>query len=518
MHRDPTRDPIPYSRFASEVRKYPTKDVLLDINRLSRRIEDEPQGFLRIEIPQYVGRIRAGSKNIHVAQFELAFLAKMAILHSNDYRSGHITPTELLRLANNVLHIADISAQHTPQNLDDVHSVLIRLAYEQFPLGHTGFLLPRTLYLYDEANTLAKQRVMSIDPAAEFEKLLGMTVQQFAQVGACIFAWVQDNPLIHARNLTQTPEENLKPILTDAAVNRVLDILSLDYQGFREEARRHKATEPGLERYEFNPLWDYPIVRLRNGSFCVPVPRILLHRITRGIDFSLRKHFQGQGKENPFATVFGISFEEYVGLLLRSSFGDSSVYGEPKYGKEEKRGPDWTVVLGDEALVIECRSGLVRHETKEIADIESVLQDLRRLVANTISKLPSKLEDLRNGKTGIDVSNVKKFHLMVVLYDKLNPYGAWNTYIRNEVTDLPEGFFYTVLPIDNFEDLCALTEHVSAPVLLEEWRMGAAKFYSDISLFISEKSSQLGIGNLINPMLKTKLDHFFGQIVLEPAK
>lgn len=513
MARQGPHDLISVEAFNREVGRYPTRDILLGINRIAALVDNAPNGLLQQQLSVRQGRFPT-TKTLTVAAFHLAFLVKIAILESNDHRAGTVSQSELLRIANNVSHIEDISTRSAIESQHDLNSILIRFAYEQFPLQRLGgFLLARALYLYGEASELANPRGISIDPLAEFEKLVGMSVKQFVQVGACIYSLALDHPTIQVSNLTETSEETLKPILAHTPVTKVLNSLSLDYSGFRGEALKHRAAEPYLEKYEFNPLWEYPIVRLHDGSFCVPVPKILFHRITRGIDFYLRKALRGPEGANPFATAFGTVFEEYVGLQLKRTFGEELVHPEPRYGRPEQRGPDWIVVLGDECLVLECRSGLIRQETKQAADIELVLADLRKLVTDAVSKLPSKIEDLRGGKAGVEVSEVRTFHPMVVIYDELIPYGAWHSYINAAVkNDLPADFKYYVLSIEDFESLCGLLEYMSLSELLTEWTKRATEFYDDLGLFLDEQTKKVGAKRR-NPMLADRFDEFFGEIV-----
>ena len=53
----------------------------------------------------------------------------------------------------------------------------------------------------------------------------------------------------------------------------------------------------------------------------------------------------------------------------------SHLYFEPKYWKEHRRGPDWIVIEGNRAVSIECRTSILRKETKSRVEFDDVQKD-----------------------------------------------------------------------------------------------------------------------------------------------
>ncbi len=76
------------------------------------------------------------------------------------------------------------------------------------------------------------------------------------------------------------------------------------------------------------------------------------------------------------ANFFGEIFEAYIGLHLEKFYDHDHLHFEPKYGKEHRRGPDWIVIEGNRAVLIECRTSRLRKETKSRAEFDDVQKDL----------------------------------------------------------------------------------------------------------------------------------------------
>jgi hypothetical protein len=207
---------------------------------------------------------------------------------------------------------------------------------------------------------------------------------------------------------------------------------------------------------------------LPDGNCCVPVPRLLVHRITKGIYYDLLNKYP-LGKGNQFADWFGLAFQEYGGWLLKNGLSQGSVFPEPAYGKPEKRGADWTVIQGKNALVMEFKSGRLPKLVKAKADYEEMAHHVKRTIADAVSKLPAKIGDLQKGITGIDTSLVTQYVPTVVTLEPWYPEALTVEFVGQMVgaENMPENF--RLLSIADVELLLAWADQTEpADLLLEQ--------------------------------------------------
>ena len=146
--------------------------------------------------------------------------------------------------------------------------------------------------------------------------------------------------------------------------------VAIDYQGFRALCAKFRV-DSAYAKFEWNPLEAFPVVQTQSPSVCVvPSLTCLLTRFTDGIYYDFVTHYDAKGNQREFTSAFGKVFEQYVGQQLRVHFGETAVLPERKYkvGGKEWGGPDWVVIEGDCALLIECRASRLVLMGKVLAD------------------------------------------------------------------------------------------------------------------------------------------------------
>lgn len=178
-----------------------------------------------------------------------------------------------------------------------------------------------------------------------------------------------------------------------------------------------------------------------------------MERVTRGVYHVLsRSHDQGNGS-NPFRVAFGYAFQEYVGLLLREAFGADRVLSECKYGSRdgERDTPDWIVVDGENAIVVEVKQSGLALDSKKWGDLRSVRRDLRNSLVKATRQLEAFERAVRGEAKGLEpLFRVKEFERIVVTWDQV----FWgNSLIRAEIAE--------VLRADG-KEIPARLPHVSA--------------------------------------------------------
>jgi hypothetical protein len=96
---------------------------------------------------------------------------------------------------------------------------------------------------------------------------------------------------------------------------------------------------------------------------------------------------EGKRKQiQALTSLFGRAFERYVGEELAAHFGPGELWPEPEYSGH--KGPDWTIVEGRQATLIECKTTRLTLEEREAARVGDIRARLRKDIVDALKKLP----------------------------------------------------------------------------------------------------------------------------------
>ena len=449
---------IPPDEFGRDVAQYcPTALVQMCGNacrELERSDQTGRQGTLN-------------GRNLIVTQHAFAELAMWAM--RNHPHAGGKQPSrgDVIRLANNVYSIQDPFLGTEAGGIMN----LVRALYEQAPYQEQlQYLIPRHIILYLESNPPRS----SFDLDNAFRKATSLTVKEFMTIGFVFYSAALAYPSFERGFVEKSQVKSIKPYVSPEKVDAFLATASADFEIFRNLRLQEEKDAPGFGRYTFNPLLDRPVIKLSNGLLCVPVPRLLIYRITRGVYYDLmRACSQIQG--NPFLDWFGVAFERYIGTLLKSAFGEDKVYSESRYGKSEKAGPDWVVILGDSALILECRSGRLPQKIRSQADRTEVLKMVRRNIVSPANKIRGKIEGLQKGITRIPTGEVRSYVPAIVTYQEWYPTPWTLDVAKQELKATSAGeFSFELMSVDDIEWLLAWARYEDPMSVLGEMRNDVA--------------------------------------------
>jgi hypothetical protein len=418
---------------------------------------------------------------------------------SNDYRKEIMSPSDLLKAIDMYWGLSD--PIEVEQN---TASCLLRFGNSQFDYQRRMHnLLPRTFAIYRD---LWPTVPGVVEIVSALRDLTGLGIEEilimcFAYSGR---AKAQQG-FFRTYDDSRVQDEREKPIFTQNKQKRFVDWISCDYRTFRElsKAELKKAPDQKYEKFRFNPLAKYPTLRPdinpKLGEpqvYIVPVPRLLVERVTRGLYFELADYFMGEGKKNPFRTSFGYVFERYIGELLKESLGGEKVLAERSYDRGNKLTTDWIILQGERAIFIEVKQSGLFLEAKTWGDLESIRRDVGRTIGQGVKQLFSFERDVRTGKYAelSYLSGVKEIEHLVVTYD--HAYFS-NSILREQVrrnlrgskVDVPENFHWHVISVDELEEVLGM-HGAGFPDLLRAKRLNdeddiidfgdyLARYYSD---------------------------------------
>lgn len=496
---------IPLSKFRNEVGRYNPETILQLCSHASKSLDDQGKTVQKGTVTTRIGHLPM-QKNVAVTHHGLAMVAMLA-LRQHPWSKGREPRLEdIIRLVNNVDHIE----YPLPESVDDVLMTLIRVSHQQWPFqeGMLDFI-PRHVLLYLKTAVPSP----SIDPKSVFLDKTGITLEEFMAIGMLMYAAGLRHHTFPREYLENTEVALLRPYVTSDKLTAFLSVAGADFKSFRQMCLNEEREYPDAGPYQFNPLFSRPVIIRKDGLLCLPVPRLAIHRVTRGLYYDLQEEFSELGG-NPFAEWFGHAFEDYGGLLLRDTFGEKNVFPEPRYGRSEIGGPDWTIIRQDTALVLEFRSGRLHKRAKTYADYQEIITLLKRNIVETLLKLPQKIEDLKSGKTGTPVVRDMRYIPAVVTYEPLYPHGLMLQLIRQELSEKGmSDFDFELMSIEDLEWLLAWATHGDPLELLHnKWSNVTTKDKS-IRDFIGDETQEHSVTNLRNPLLERTWAQYLGKLM-----
>lgn len=259
-------------------------------------------------------------------------------------------------------------------------------------------------------------------------------------------------------------------------LNVWLDSIATDYRGFlRTASSTPPMDDQGYEKYRFNPLFKYPLIRIQeatprsSGIYLAPIPKMILYRSTRGIYHSLREKFWDL-KDSSFSNAFGHVFEAYVCELLKQSEWSGNFQPSRRYGSNNSN-PDCLVVDGNDVVTFQIKQAGLFLDAKLNGNIDDVIRDLGRSIAEAVEQHWLFEKDIGSGKYPElqDLQN-KNIERVIVVYDEVSLMNAElrpliNTALKtttNRIREgkaplpIPDDYSYHVITISEFEQLCAV--------------------------------------------------------------
>jgi hypothetical protein len=365
-----------------------------------------------------------------------------------------------------------------------------------------------------EGNRTIDKRKRPFDLDEVWAKLAGgLTLEQFMLVGFGYFAGtIGENNRVHVNFASNGM---FSKVITADDCAATLKVIGATYDEFRSLAAMRRVDDDLFIKSEFNPLVTKPVI-LRNREAIVPIPRLLAQRITDQLYYDIA-NCGIEEVTSRWYDYHGHLFEHYVGRLLKWAFGDDRVISEPSYnvGRERWDGPDWIVIEGDTALLFEVKSRRLSLPAKVYGTSDLVTGEMKKLLVEAVRKFPIKMEHLKSGAVGLDISGVTHFKQIVVVYDRI----VFEEIVyRREVRDqlqqagAPPNEDYILMDIMDLESLTGWNAEHPMKAVLEGWphnaQVGAFEQREDFADYIN----RYAVTNKLtwkHPWLDTVAEEFF---------
>ena len=401
----------------SYLKRFTLHPALIEIGKASIYLFGEHKVFKNFPI-----KVNNIEQPVTLAQWQLAFLAYRLIMSSNDGRSKTFEYKEIL-IANSIFaQFGDpLSSEKDPV------AFLGRLSQEQFwwQVNQTLSFSRNHILL----NEISKEDIFKkrINLGEIFFKEYGISICDYMAIGWAVLSVCLQKPFFNKNNLLNHSVPSYKDILEKNKLDKFLFLASASYPKIRAVSQEiNKVVLPGFEKYQFNPLYKYPIIesdpRFMNFYFEAPylVPNILLliRKIAVGVYWELREIFKERDSRD-FLALFGDIFELYVGKILTNYFAESNVKQIPKDLGEIKIA-DWLVTTDEVIVIFECKSQLLPYAVRETFNKYMLKEWMDKNIVGGIEQLFSTEEYMRKkGLLGIEI-NKRKVYKILVTYEEID--------------------------------------------------------------------------------------------------
>ncbi len=265
-------------------------------------------------------------------------------------------------------------------------------------------------------------------------------------------------------------------------------------------------------------LWrKYPLVKIsENQILCIDF-YFLLEKLQTGVFWIIRdileKRCRGDGQK--IISLWGDIFEDYAtsaiirGIDAQVPPIEKCVTSLQYHQKEKKECTDIAVSGNETLILLECKSPILRAETKFSGDLDKFDTELKdkivegerpkkakgiKQLCNAIQSLFHIDETQRKSIIEIDISRISKVYPVLVLFDRMFSAPLMNRYLDSEYERLMKGIELkgdlnikplTVLTIEDLESLEPYLSDTPFHVHLDNWMQWRASRNSNDKLSFS---------------------------------
>ena len=358
----------------------------------------------------------------------------------------------------------DRQLQEEYKNANPVFA-LLRIVGSQMPysVGLFGHHAQPLLLYHDIPKSLAtNSRSQKFNFEESFRNLYGTSTREFINIGFTASVAALSKTGFTRGYFRKAREQGIK-LPNERKLLSALDRLAADPTQLRSLHRKYQPADPRFAMYGFNPLFLRPLVRpwrqkkhvsMDDDRLAAPAPNLVVLKNSIGIFYEM---FNRYGIE--FANYFGEVFETYVGTVLRHCGKSIELIPESAvratYPSEKGKAPDWIIVDGDSAILVECKATRFSRAAL-LTGAESAISDSLKQVIKGLGQLA----DFRNAclakRTGIEKLNkCETFRPVLVTLEPLYLINSrfFREYLDDQLAALNVHLPWRILSVDELEKL-----------------------------------------------------------------
>lgn len=394
-----TENSLPLEVFYDTLRKYNLKDALQVITILSQMIYRENPTYHNI---RPFGLICKNGEMLTTMSILADLTYHFILSGANDRNNSKISNKAFFNgiTLSRLCHYHLDTQKFNEKNFN-IYNLLQILAKEQgqmqlpiIPALARNFIMFEIIAkgkdLYEKRPNLSKSIF------TKFEESLIVTYKEYFQITFLIFAFVlyDKRTLLDPKILADLDVKH--NVFTLDKISQILEYLSASYDDYKQLAS---------DSVSINPLYQKPIIKFddkRFGKYTCPNLSTFLEKCWNGLFYDAEKYYKENLQKNPNDTIreiFGYIFEEYIGILIKETLSNATIYPEITYIKKKNQFHffDWIIEIERnktrEYYLIEVKSSEVPNR---YCYDEQLNNYYKQDVIKRINKGIQKLSDIEN--------------------------------------------------------------------------------------------------------------------------
>ena len=394
-----TENSLPLEVFYDTLRKYNLKDALQVITILSQMIYRENPTYHNF---RPFGLICKNGEMLTTMSILADLTYHFILSGANDRNNSKISNKAFFNgiTLSRLCHYHLDTQKFNEKNFN-IYNLLQILAKEQGQMQLPIIpALARNLIMFEiiaKGKDLYEKRPnLSKSIFTKFEESLIVTYKEYFQITFLIFAFVlyDKRTVLDPKILADLDVKH--NVFTLDKISQILEYLSASYDDYKQLAS---------DSVSINPLYQKPIIKFddkRFGKYTCPNLSIFLEKCWNGLFYDAEKYYKENLQKNPNDTIreiFGYIFEEYIGILIKETLSNATIYPEITYIKKKNQFHffDWIIEIERnetrEYYLIEVKSSEVPNR---YCYDEQLNNYYKQDVIKRINKGIQKLSDIEN--------------------------------------------------------------------------------------------------------------------------
>jgi len=349
---------------------------------------------------------------------DIGYLAKVVVCRCHPHRGIGPSQTEICKAIDESLE-----ASEAPKGLDEdsLAASFNRIAAAQWWLRQCDSQeqIVRTWMLFSQIPKRPEVAVdLRLDWNDEFQAISGFTPQDLLDIFAGFYVPYRGG-IRHRGHLVAgldtTPYD-------EAQIDKFLAAFSIDRTQFTTLTAERQHVPPEREYYGFNPLQEFPLVRVGHAKYVIPSRPHFIYALTSGVFWKVRNKLAdvADPRKNPANQDLGLFLEAYARDLMEHYLDAEGFVPEIEY-----KGGKWAdaAILRDtEGIIIECKAHGFSLDVLGTGDLAALEKELEK---NVIPALRQAAKNVRHAeqaaRTEPRLRGITSWFPLVVLHEAWLP-------------------------------------------------------------------------------------------------
>jgi hypothetical protein len=298
---------------------------------------------------------------------------------------------------------------------DNPHEYLVKLAYRQSVYQESEAVIARSIYIY---SFLWEQKYnSSFNINVAILQMYGITYDKLLFYGMALSG--SKESYFYANAYKKDFKSEITIDFQDDDFDKFIGLVSMGDDGFIN----YKGSL-------LSPILKYPVLTTnfyppdkKEQVFLILSKACLYNKLVYGIYYDLLENNIRENGRNDFKTIFGLIFQEYIGILLKAHFKKWRITPEIFYQKDKNRvaSVDWFVQRGCNLILIEVKQSSIYLSAKNEGNTDELKKGINQNIIKAISQLEKTEEDIYTKKYEElnQFDKVRNIQKLIIIFDPL---------------------------------------------------------------------------------------------------